>query len=143
MHPLFPLAAAIAAVASPAPHQAAAAPEPPSTRDLSSATLTTLIREMVASSPPSWQQGVLTIQSDGVRITYQLLNAGHPDRAQLSGALIDAIDALYLEMEAHGSVWRSARITFTRTGGDGVTFDTSFDYGDDAPTAPSVGKPRT
>lgn len=88
-----------------------------------------LVAEMVACSPESWANGRLSIQFDGARLTYQLRNPGHPERAELSPELIALIDELAVRMIRDGSVWSEARIDFTRSG-DRVSFDAAFDYVD-------------
>lgn len=92
--------------------------------------LNRLVTEMVASSPESWANGRLSVQFDGARLTYQLRNPGHPERAQLSPELIALIDELAVRMIRDGAVWREAIIDFTRTGED-VRFNAAFDYVDD------------
>lgn len=129
MRPLHIIAAAVSLLSLPAPSSAAAPPEQAGLEAMGE-VLTRLVHEMVACSPPSWNRGVLTIQSDGVRITYQLRNEGHADRAAISDALRTIIDELYVSMAERRQVWRSARIEFTRNG-DQVSFDSSFDYGTD------------
>lgn len=88
-----------------------------------------LVTEMVACSPESWPGGRLSIQFDGARLTYQLRNPGHPERAELSPELVALIDELAVRMIRDGSVWSEARIDFTRSG-DRVSFDAAFDYVD-------------
>jgi hypothetical protein len=99
--------------------------------------ITRLVTEMIACSPASWDRGVLTIQSDGVRLTYQLRNVGHAERASISDELRTLIDELYVTMADRGQDWRSARVEFTRNGGR-VHLDTRFDYDDAASPAPAA-----
>lgn len=91
--------------------------------------LNRLVSEMVACSPEAWTNGRLSIQFDGARLTYQLRNPGHPERAELSPELIALIDELAVRMIRDGAVWREANIDFTRSGDD-VRFDAAFDYVD-------------
>ena len=91
--------------------------------------LNQLVSEMVACSPEGWTSGRLSIQFDGARLTYQLRNPGHPERAELSPELIALIDELAVRMIRDGAAWREASIGFTRTG-ENVSFDASFDYVD-------------
>lgn len=91
--------------------------------------LNRLVSEMVACSPEAWTNGRLSIQFDGARLTYQLRNPGHSERAELSPELIALIDELAVRMIREGAVWREASITFTRAG-ENVSFDASFDYVD-------------
>lgn len=73
-----------------------------------------LVSETVACCPESWEKGSLTIQSDGVKITYQLKNSDHPDKASISELLRDLIDELYVRMSRHGDVWTEADVTWFR-----------------------------
>ena len=86
-----------------------------------------LVGEMFASTPETWDFGILTIQSDGVRLTYQLKNETSPDRAVLTPGLVQAIDELYVRMRDNGHAWTAARFEF-RKEGDDVKFTSSFDY---------------
>jgi len=88
--------------------------------------LARLVSEMIACSPERWERGELAIQSNGPRLTYQLRNEGHPDRAELSEALRTLIDALYGAMRREGETWSGARIRWWVEGG-GYRCDTRFD----------------
>jgi hypothetical protein len=85
--------------------------------------------EMFASTPETWDYGVLTIQSDGTQLTYQLKNQHSSDRAEISPELMAAIDELYVTMRSQGDTWTAARFEFRKVAGD-VKIDTSFTYAD-------------
>lgn len=109
--------------------------------DLYSDVITRLASETVACSPGSWDRGLLSIQSDGFRLTYQLQNEGHADRASISETLRDLIDELYVRMDHAGEVWTGARLTWWREGED-TNFDIRFDYPEqNAATEPGTRRP--
>ena len=88
--------------------------------------LARLVSEMIACSPERWERGELAIGSEGRRLTYQLRNEGHPDRANLSDDLRTLIDELYGAMRREGEAWTGARIRWWIEGG-GYRCDTHFD----------------
>ena len=98
----------------------------PGQPDLYSDVLARLVSEMIACSPERWERGELAVQSSGPRLTYQLRNEGHPDRADLSEDLRTLIDALYGTMRGAGETWTAARIRWW-VEGDGYRCDTHFD----------------
>jgi hypothetical protein len=102
-----------------------------------SEVLTRLVTEMVYCVPSEWQHGALTIESDGVRINYQLKAEDQPGKATISEKLRDLIDELYVRMAHNGSAWVEAIVSFTRTDGK-VSFNTSFKYSKSTePSAPA------
>lgn len=88
--------------------------------------LTRLVREEVACSPASWDRGVLSIQCDGVRVTYQLKNADHADKASISELLRDLIDELYVRMAQNNDAWSAARVEWWREGSE-LKFKVDFE----------------
>jgi len=86
-----------------------------------------LMSETVACCPGQWDRGVLTIQSDGIGITYQLKNPDHPDKASISELLRDLIDELYVRMARHGDAWTEATASWWREGND-CKFNVSYVY---------------
>lgn len=101
--------------------------------------ITRLVGETVACSPPTWERGLLSMQSDGVRLTYQLKNEDHADKAALSETLRDLIDELYVRMRSAGDVWTAARAGWWREGDD-LKFNIDFDYA--AASAPADTRPK-
>jgi hypothetical protein len=97
---------------------------------------------VVACTPQEWTKGLLTIQCDGTRITYQLKNAEQAGTASISEKLRDLIDELYVRMAQHGDKWTEATISFLQEGKE-LKYDTSFVY--EKPRAigiPATSKPR-
>lgn len=90
-----------------------------------------LVYEMEACSPPNWERGELSIQSDGAQLSYGLRNEGHPDRATLTDDLRKLIEELYIRMRREGDTWTAARIRWWVEGG-AIRFDTGFDYAENA-----------
>ncbi|WP_447936314.1 hypothetical protein [Thermomonas fusca] len=86
-----------------------------------------LIAETVACCPTTWDRGVLSIQSDGIQMTYQLKNADHPDEAVISESLKDLIDELYVRMARRGDAWAEAAATWWRDG-DSCKFNVEYVY---------------
>jgi hypothetical protein len=83
--------------------------------------------ETLQCCPPSWERGTLSIQSDGVRITYQLKSDDSAEKASISQHLRDLIDELYVRMSHNGHVWREAFFHWWRDQGD-LKFRVDFDY---------------
>jgi ribosome-associated toxin RatA of RatAB toxin-antitoxin module len=86
-----------------------------------------LVQETIACSPGTWTHGTLFVQSDGVRLTYQLKNDASPDRASISDELRNLIEELYMRMRSNQDVWTGASVSWTRNGDD-AQFKLSFDY---------------
>ncbi len=86
-----------------------------------------LAKETLACCPPSWVRGRLSIQADGVRMTYQLKNEDSPDKAALSETLRDLMDELYVRMRDAGHAWTRAELDWWRDGKD-LKFKIDFDY---------------
>ena len=95
-----------------------------------------LAGEAVKCSPPSWARGTLSIQCDGVRLTYQLKNEDHVEKAVLSELLRDQIDELYVRMRGAGDVWTEARLNWWREENN-LKFNVSFDYPSPKPLDPA------
>lgn len=91
-----------------------------------------LTRETIACTPGSWNDGRLSIQCDGLRLTYQLKNGHVPEKAVLSETLRDLIDELYVRMEAAGDAWSAAELEFSIADSE-VKFDVAFEYNRSAP----------
>ncbi len=89
--------------------------------------MTRLGNEAYACTPETWNKGVLTIQSDGMRLTYQLKNDASSDRASISEQLRTDIDELYIRMRQNGDTWTAARFEFQKVG-DRVDVSWSFTY---------------
>jgi predicted Rdx family selenoprotein len=89
--------------------------------------ITRLAKETVKCSPGAWEKGALSIQCDGVRLTYQLKNGDHPDKALLSETLRDQIDELYIRMRDAGDVWTSANLHWWREESD-LKYNVDFGY---------------
>lgn len=86
-----------------------------------------LAGETVRCSPETWERGTLSMQSDGVRLTYQLKSENHPDRALISELLRDLIDELYVRMSAERDAWVGATLDWWRES-DGLKYNIDFDY---------------
>ncbi len=86
-----------------------------------------LLAETVACCPPTWDRGVLAMQSDGIKLTYQLKNSDHPDKASISELLRELIDELYVRMARHGDTWTEAAATWWRDGDD-CKFNVTYMY---------------
>ena len=86
-----------------------------------------LIEGTVACCPMTWDRGVLSIQSDGIQMTYQLKNADHPNEAVISESLKDLIDELYVRMASRGDAWTEAAATWWRDG-EGCKFNVEYVY---------------
>jgi hypothetical protein len=86
-----------------------------------------LVSETVRCSPQSWNVGALSIESDGVRLTYRLKNEESPDKAVISEQLRDLIDEFYVRMAQRGEVWSGAQIQFTRLNGE-IKYEIAFQY---------------
>jgi hypothetical protein len=89
--------------------------------------LTRLVSEIVSCTPHEWTKGVLTIESDGVRINYKLKNEEQPGSAIISEKLRDLIDELYVRMASFGEAWTQAVVSFYQEDDD-LKFNTSFQY---------------
>ena len=103
--------------------------------------LTRLVRETVACTPREWTQGVLSIDSDGVRLNYRLKNPAQPGVASISEALRYLIDEFYVRMAQHGEPWTEAVISFSMDG-DSVKFDTQFSYASTQAATEAAEKPK-
>ena len=103
----------------------------PGNLDTYTDVLQRLVYEMEACSPPLWERGELSIQSNGSQLSYGLRNEGHPDRATLTDDLRKLIEELYVRMRQHGDAWTAARIRWWIEGG-AIRFDTGFDYAENA-----------
>lgn len=77
-----------------------------------------LVSETVSCCPETWDRGILTIQSDGIRLTYQLKNADHPEKASISKHLRDLIDEFYVRMARRDEAWSESTVTWHRNGDD-------------------------
>jgi hypothetical protein len=84
--------------------------------DAYSEVVSGLAAEAIRCSPPGWERGVLSMQCDGVSLTYQLRNEAHSERAQLSEGLRDLIDELYVRMREGGASWNEAVLTWWKEG---------------------------
>ena len=93
-----------------------------------------LVYEIEACSPPLWERGELSIQSDGAQLSYGLRNEGHPDRATLTDELRELIEEIFARMRDGGDGWKSARIRWWIEGG-AIRCDPSFDYTGEAAAA--------
>jgi hypothetical protein len=94
--------------------------------------LTRLVSETAACTPPSWDKGSLTIESDGQRLDYRLKNAENPDKASINENLRSLIEELYVRMARQGDAWSQAIVDFW-TEGDEINFKTAFAYVDTKP----------
>lgn len=74
--------------------------------------LTRLLQEAIACTPQEWTRGTLTIDCDGMRITYKLKNDDQPGLALISESLRDLIDELYVRMAHQSDKWVQATLTF-------------------------------
>ncbi|MBO9880706.1 hypothetical protein [Xanthomonas sp. D-109] len=88
---------------------------------------TRLVGETIACCPDGWEAGTLSMQSDGVKLTYQLRKPDHPDKASISELLRDLIDELYVRMARHGDIWLEASAVWWREGND-AKFKISYVY---------------
>ncbi len=92
-----------------------------------------LATETVNCSPPSWPRGALSIQSDGIRLTYQLKNHDYVDKAVISETLRDQIDELYIRMTARGEIWTEALLNWWRDDNE-LKYNIAFEYPKTVPT---------
>jgi hypothetical protein len=86
---------------------------------------------------------MLSIQSDGVQITYQLKSDDSGEKASISERLRDLIDELYIRMSGNGDVWHEAFFHWWREEGN-LKFRIDFNYAD-APkptTQPTTEEPK-
>lgn len=98
--------------------------------------LNRLVAETVACTPQEWTKGVLSIESDGVRINYKLKNEEEQGTAVISEKLRDLIDEFYIRMADHGEAWIEAHLKFSLSDGK-VAFETSFNYPPKSTVPPS------
>jgi hypothetical protein len=101
--------------------------------------LTALIEEAISCSPASWTEGTLTIDCDGSYMNYALKNSGSAEKAQISAALRQLCEELYVVMRKAGDWWIKAVVHFFRKD-DSWSFKVDFTYQDalrreQAPTA--------
>jgi hypothetical protein len=64
-----------------------------------------LVSACVACSPSDWDEGTLTINSDGLHILYKLKNPASSNRAEISAGLRSACEELYFAMRTKGDLW--------------------------------------
>ena len=74
--------------------------------------LESLVSEAIACSPPTWDQGTLTIDCDGNSINYRLKNADDENKAQISGDLRSLCEKLYVAMRDGGDIWVESVVHF-------------------------------
>jgi hypothetical protein len=86
-----------------------------------------LVRESMRCAPDSWQEGMLTIRTNGDRIDYALKNAASTTRATLSPALVQLCEDFSVIMWLKGDKWTRAAVRYVRTNGS-VDFDIDFSY---------------
>ena len=110
--------------------------------DQYSDVLLRLLREAIACTPQEWTKGTLTIDCDGVKINYKLVNGEQPGLASISESLRDLIDELYVRMANQGDKWAQATLSFFQES-DEWKFDVNFDYVSDVVTSEtSVATPK-
>ena len=102
--------------------------------------ITRLAGETVKCSAPGWERGLLSIQCDGMRLTYQLKNEDSTEKAILSETLRDQIDELYIRMRDAGDVWIGASLNWWREAND-LKFNIAFEY--PSAKAPELAPPPT
>lgn len=88
-----------------------------------------LLRECIACTPESWEEGALTIDCDGRAINYKLKNENAEDKAVISAELRRLCEALYVTMRQHGDTWVQAVLSF-RLEDDSWSCKTHFQYAD-------------
>ncbi len=97
------------------------------TREKAAHYINELVSESLRCSPSSWREGVLTIQTDGTQLNYQLKNPAAKDKATISDALRALCEELCVLLWKNGNRWTEARINFSRSNGE-VDFKVSFSY---------------
>src|SRR3954471_14488627 len=86
-----------------------------------------LVTEAIACSPPSWNEGTLTIDCDGRAINYKLKNESQEEKAQISNTLRSLCEKLYVAMRDNGDQWTQSVIKFARKG-ESWGFHIDFKY---------------
>lgn len=115
------------------------------TREMATRYINELVSESLRCSPHSWREGVLTIQTDGRQLNYQLKNPASKDKATISDALRAFCEELCVLLWRNGNCWTEARINFSRGDGGG-DFKVNFSYETGLfavppPTVPGALKP--
>jgi hypothetical protein len=110
--------------------------------DQYSDVLLRLLREAIACTPQEWTKGTLTIDCDGVKINYKLMNGEQPGLASISESLRNLIDELYVRMANQGDKWAQATLSFFQES-DEWKFDVNFEYVSDVVASEtSVATPK-
>jgi len=89
--------------------------------------LLSLVKEAIACSPESWNEGRLTIECDGSYMNYALKNEKNEEKAQISGALRQLCEDLYVLMRQSGDWWTVAVIHVFRED-DSWSYKVNFTY---------------
>ncbi|MDR3406533.1 MAG: hypothetical protein P4L99_28875 [Chthoniobacter sp.] len=99
-----------------------------------------LATEAISCSPPTWNQGTLTIDCDGSAIHYQLKSDADENKAQISPALRKLCEELYVAMRNNGNVWTQAVVSYGRKE-ESWGFQINFTYPPSQKTAGSAPPP--
>ena len=97
-----------------------------------------LVRECIRCAPAGWEEGVLTINTDGSWVGYALKNDAAADRALISAELKKLCEDLAVILWLKGDRWTRATLRFTGIR-DTVRFEIGFSY--DAPDIPPEQRP--
>ena len=84
--------------------------------------------EAIGCAPSHWTNVVLTLSTDGGRVTPSLSNSrGEPGKAKASRRLGQLGEALFQLMASSGDRWTRAELRYDQTGG-AWQFKSSFAY---------------
>jgi len=95
--------------------------------DQYAAMINALLAECIQCSPATWNEGLLSIDSDGLYINYKLKNTHSKDTASISGPLREYCEELYFLMRQNGDIWTDASLHYVRQGAD-WDYDIKFNY---------------
>ncbi len=86
--------------------------------------LAPLQAEAVQCSPADWTHGTLTVGCRSLYVTYKIRNEEQPGTAQVSPALRQLCEELFVRMAKGGDAWRHVVVTWRRQG-DALAFETA------------------